>query len=118
MTPLEAPESGTIDVVVENSFGTSRPYPLKMAPTAVGLFRICRTHRIPRRANAAALIQGTAWAAIPLSMAKAFGIPQDCRDRGVDPHTVCAQPASIGDVLQIYCTGLGRVTADPPGPRW
>ena len=115
MMPLEAPESGIIDVVVENMFGTSRPYSLKMAATAVGLFRL-QDPSNPRRVNAAALIQGTAWAAIPLSMAKAFGIPQDCRDRGVDVHTLCGQPASTGDVLQIYCTGLGRVTADPPGP--
>jgi len=49
-------------------------------------------------------------------MAKSFGIAQGCRDRGVDPKTICAQPASIGDVLQIFCTGLGKVIADPPGP--
>jgi uncharacterized protein (TIGR03437 family) len=115
MAPLEAPESGTIDVVVENSFGTSRPFALKMASTAVGLFRI-QDPSNPRRTNAAALIKGTAWFAIPLSMAKAFGLPQDCRQNGVDPQNSCGQPASIGDVLQIYCTGLGRVVADPPGP--
>ena len=115
MTPIEAPESGTIDVVVENSFGTSRPYPLKMAPTAVGLFRI-QDPSNPRRANVVAVIRGTAWYPIPLSMAKSFGIAQDCRGRGVDPQTICAQPASIGDVLQIFCTGLGKVIADPPGP--
>jgi uncharacterized protein (TIGR03437 family) len=115
MTPLEAPQSGNVDVVVENSFGTSRPYSLKMAATAVGLFRI-QDPSDTRRANAAALIQGTAWAVIPSSMAKAFGMPQDCRDRGMDARTLCGQPASAGDVLQIYCTGLGRVVADPPGP--
>jgi uncharacterized protein (TIGR03437 family) len=80
----------------------------------VGLFRIQDPSK-PSRANAAALIQGTAWVVMPLSMAKAFGIPQGCRDSGADPHAQCGQPASVGDVVQIYCTGLGRVLADPPG---
>jgi uncharacterized protein (TIGR03437 family) len=117
MTPLEAPESGTVDVVVENAFGTSRPYPLKMAATAVGLFRI-QDPSTTGRANVAALIQGTAWAPIPAAMAKALGLPQECRDRGVDVRTLCGQPASAGDVLQLYCTGLGKVVASgsPPGP--
>ncbi len=104
MIPLEAPESGTVDVVVENAFGTSRPFQLKMAPTAAGIFRL-RDPSSATRKNAAALIQGTAWAAMPLSMAKALGFAQDCRDARVE----CGKPASAGDVLQIYCTGLGKV---------
>jgi uncharacterized protein (TIGR03437 family) len=117
LVPLETPESGSIDVVVENSFGTSRPYALRMAATAVGIFRLLDPSN-PARSNAAALIQGTAWAAIPAAMAKAIGLPQDCRDGGVAASTACGQPATAGDVLQVYCTGLGRVVAsgDPPGP--
>lgn len=115
IVPWEVGASDAVDVVVDNSFGTSQTYHVRVAETAVGVFRLTDPSNA-KRANAAALIRGTAWAAIPPSMATAIGVPQNCRATGVDPATECGQPASAGDVLQVYVTGLGRVTADPAGP--
>jgi len=107
VVPWEIAPSDGVDVVIENSFGISRPYRIRVAPTAVGIFRLSDPSN-PDRANAAALIQGTAWAPIPPSMATALKLPQNCR-AGFDKSTPCAQPASAGDILQIYTTGLGKI---------
>jgi uncharacterized protein (TIGR03437 family) len=107
VVPWEVAPSDGVDVVIENSFGISRPYRVPVAETAVGMFRLSDPSN-PARANAAALIQGTAWAAIPPSMAAALKLPQNCR-AGFDKTSPCAQPASAGDILQVYATGLGRV---------
>jgi uncharacterized protein (TIGR03437 family) len=110
VVPWEVAPSDGVDVVIENSFGISRPYRVRVAETAVGMFRLSDPSN-PSRANAAALIQGTAWAAIPPSMASALKLPQNCR-AGFDQTLPCAQPASAGDILQVYATGLGKVA--PP----
>jgi uncharacterized protein (TIGR03437 family) len=107
VVPWETAPSDAVDVVIENSFGISRPYRIRIAETAVGIFRLSDPSNADR-ANAAALIQGTAWAAIPPSMATALKLPQNCR-AAFDKSTPCAQPASAGDILQIYATGLGNV---------
>jgi len=107
VVPWEVAPTDGIDVVIENSFGISRPYRVRIAETAVGIFRLSDPSN-PDRANAAALIQGTAWAAIPPSMANALKLPQNCR-AGFDKSAPCAQPASAGDILQVYATGLGKV---------
>jgi uncharacterized protein (TIGR03437 family) len=61
------------------------------------------------------LIPNTAWLAMPLSMARAMGIPDDCS--GIGKGTTCAQPPRVGDFVQIFVTGLGRATpnGDPAG---
>lgn len=115
VVPWEVAPSDAVDVVIDNSFGTSRPYRIQVAETAVGMFRLVDPSNRERR-NAAALIQGTAWAAIPASMATALKIPQNCR-AGIDATTPCGQPAAAGDVLSIYATGLGQVTPELPTGR-
>jgi uncharacterized protein (TIGR03437 family) len=110
VVPWEVAPSDGAEVVIENSFGRSRAYKLRVAETAVGIFRLNDPSN-PDRQNAAALIRGTVWAAIPPSMASALKIPQNCR-AAVDADRECGQPASEGDVLQVYVTGLGKVSPE------
>jgi uncharacterized protein (TIGR03437 family) len=78
-----------------------------------GVFRIQDPAK-PTRLNAAALFANTAWRVMPQSMAAAFGWPSTCKNT-VAVGTVCGQPATQGDNIQIYVTGLGKVT--PNGDR-
>ena len=111
LAPYELPESGTVPVMVTNSFGVSQAFQLAMAPYAPSFLKIPDPAN-KTRLNAAALISGTAWRAFPNSMASALGIPSDCRLNNVSQGAVCGQPASRGDILEIYVTGLGKATPD------
>jgi len=111
LVPFETPATGSVPVILINGEGTSTPYLLEMAPAAPGIFRIADPSNA-KRSNAAALVGNTAWRAIPLSMAAALGIPQDCAANKIPAAAICGQPASPGDVIQIYVTGLGRATAN------
>jgi uncharacterized protein (TIGR03437 family) len=48
-------------------------------------------------------------------MAAGIGIPNDCGS--LSPLSTCGQPAHVGDVLQVFVTGLGKATSggDPNG---
>jgi uncharacterized protein (TIGR03437 family) len=50
-------------------------------------------------------------------MATALGYPTNCKTSGIDPLTLCGQPAAVGDTIQLYGTGLGKATpnGDPAG---
>jgi len=79
----------------------------------VGIFRIQDPSK-PSRENGAVLFTNTAWKVMPLSMAKALGLP-DCST--VTTASICGKPAKIGDQIEIYLTGLGKATpnGDPNG---
>ena len=113
VVPSELPESGTVTVQVKNPQGASTTFPLKMAASDVGLFRILDPSNAARN-NGAVLIANTAWRVMPASMAAAIGFPS-CA--GASPAANCGQPARVGDNLQIYLTGLGKATpgGDPNG---
>jgi uncharacterized protein (TIGR03437 family) len=111
LVPFETPAGGSVPVVVINSAGTSAPFLLDMAAAAPGIFRIPDPSNT-RRSNAAVLVANTAWRVMPLSMAAALGIPQDCAASKVPVAAICGQPATPGDAIQIYATGLGRATAN------
>ena len=106
--PSELPETGTVNVIVQNSTGPSQTLTLTMAPLDVGMFRIADPSRASRQ-NAAALIANTAWRVMPTSMATAIGFPS-CA--GAAAAAVCGQPAAVGDSIQIYFTGGGKATPD------
>jgi uncharacterized protein (TIGR03437 family) len=108
LVPVELP-NGTASVTVSNAFGVSSAFPVSIVSAAPGIFRIIDPSK-PARANAAALLANTAWRTMPLSMAAALGIPQDCRSNGVPAAAICGQPAAPGDVISIFVTGLGRAT--------
>jgi uncharacterized protein (TIGR03437 family) len=111
--PSELAETGTAFVEVTNAQGTGPAYEVTLAPDSVGLFRIADPSD-PNRQNGAVLFANTAWNVMPLSMAKALGLPS-CAS--VTTASVCGQPAKAGDQVQIYLTGLGKATpnGDPNG---
>lgn len=111
--PSELPETGTVNVQVKTSQGTSAGFPLHMAPADVGMFRIPDPSK-PSRNNGAVLFANTVWRVMPASMATAIGfLPCD----GLAPAVACGQPAASGDAILIFLTGEGKATpnGDPAG---
>jgi uncharacterized protein (TIGR03437 family) len=110
--PSELAETGTVNVQIKSAQGTSDNFTLTLASADVGAFRIPDPSKAARN-NGAILFANTAWRVMPASMAAALGFPP-C---GTDKAAACGQPAAVGDVLQIYLTGLGKATpnGDPSG---
>jgi len=85
-----------------------------MAAAVPGLFRL-QDPSNPARLNIIAQFANTAWLALPASMTTALKLPA-CSS-GTSPLSLCGQPATLGDYLVIYLTGLGITTpnGDPNG---
>jgi uncharacterized protein (TIGR03437 family) len=112
--PSELPETGSVNVNVQNGTGPSAIFTLTMAPTDVGIFSLPDPSNANRH-NGAVLTANTAWRVMPASMAKGLGLPA-CT--GLSAAALCGQPAAVGDALQIYFTGGGKATpnGDPTKP--
>ena len=112
LVPTELPTTGTVDLTVQTSGGTSPVQTMTLAPAAPGIFYLTDPLILTRR-NAIAVTANTAWIAMPTSMANNLGYPTGCSNA----LSVCGQPAKRGDYLQIYTTGLGQATpnGDPNG---
>jgi uncharacterized protein (TIGR03437 family) len=112
--PSELPTSGTVNLTVQTSAGTSAPVMVNLAPAVPGMFSFIDPLRASRR-NGAILVANTAWIAMPLTMASAMGLPSNCDTLG--PSKLCGRPAHAGDNLVIFATGLGLATpnGDPAG---
>ena len=104
--PSELPETGSVNVNVQNATGPSAIFTLTMASTDVGIFALPDPSNANRR-NGAVLTANTAWRVMPASMAAALGLPA-CT--GLPAAALCGQPASVGDAIQIYFTGGGKAT--------
>ena len=117
LVPAELPEIGTVNVQISTSAGPSARFTVQLAPAAPGIFRLPDPTN-PIKGNAAALLANTAWLVVPTSLAGALRIPSNCAGGGVPRSSVCGQPATPGEVLQVFVTGLGRATAggSPGGP--
>jgi uncharacterized protein (TIGR03437 family) len=113
MIPSNAGASGGT-LTVKNGNGTSARYVIELAPTDVGVFRMPDPN-VPSRMQAAALLVGTYWFAMPASLAPSYNLPTPCT--GLPLGTPCGQPAHPGDTIVIYFTGGGLATphADPNG---
>jgi uncharacterized protein (TIGR03437 family) len=114
LVPDELPTSGTVNVQLSTPTAVSPPYTLTMAPAVPGLYRIPDpTDRT--RFNVIAQFANTAWLALPVSTTAALGLPF-CSP-SINPLSECGQPATSGDSLVIYATGLGKTTpnGDPNG---
>ena len=111
--PSELGPSGTANVQVMTSDGTSPVFTLQLTADSVGIFRITDPSKSTRH-NGAVLFTNTAWKVMPLSMAKALGLPE-CST--VTTASICGKPAKVGDQIEIYVTGLGKATpnGDPNG---
>ena len=114
--PSELSGFGVANVQVLLSSATSSIVQVQLTPTSPAVFRIPDPSKIINN-NAAALFANTAWLVLPPSLATALQIPQNCSDSGINPASVCGQPARVGDFLQFYATGLGKATigGDPNG---
>ena len=114
LVPSELPTSGTVDMTVVSSLGTSSVTTVNLAPAVPGIF-FFTDPTVSTRRNAAVLVGNTAWIAMPTTMAAAMGILNDCA--AISKLSTCGQPAHPGDILQIFLTGLGKATpeGDPNG---
>jgi uncharacterized protein (TIGR03437 family) len=90
-----------------------------MAATVPAMFGLTDPNK-PTRRNALAVDSTTSSVAMPISMAegiaKTLGLPPDyCT--AANPTAYCGQPASAGDTIVLYATGLGIATpnGDPAG---
>jgi uncharacterized protein (TIGR03437 family) len=114
LVPSELAPSGTVNVTVQGTNGTSAAQAVPLAAAAPGIFFYADPLVLTRR-NAVAVTANTAWVAMPLSMAASMQWPTNCSQLGA--AALCAQPAHPGDYLVIYATGLGKATpnGDPSG---
>lgn len=114
LVPTELPTSGTVNVQLTTPTALNPNYTLKMVPASPGLYRIADPS-VKTRSNVIAQFSNTAWLALPASITTALQLP------ACTPSTpalgVCGQPATIGDYLSLYVTGLGIATpnGDPNG---
>ena len=116
LVPNELPVSGTVNVQLTTPAAFYPNYSLKMAPAVPGVYRIADPS-VPKRANVIAQFNNTVWLAMPASMATALKLPGNCSNSTISPLSLCGQPATIGDYLVLYATGLGITTpnGDPNG---
>ena len=117
VVPSELPEFGTVNVQVSTRTGASTSIAVQMAPATPGIFRITDPTGVVKN-NGSVVFVNTAWLVVGATLADALRIPKDCSSRGISPASVCGQPAAPGDILQVYCTGLGKATpgGDPEMP--
>jgi uncharacterized protein (TIGR03437 family) len=118
LVPYELPTSGTVNVQLKTPTATLPNFPVTMAPATPGLYTLADPSN-KSRVSVIAQFNGTAWLAMPDSMAVALKIPGNCAGSGISPLSLCGQPASAGDFLVLYTTGLGKATpnGDPNGTQ-
>jgi uncharacterized protein (TIGR03437 family) len=114
LVPTELPAGGTVNVQLTTSAALYPNYTLTMVPANPGFYRI-QDPKVTTRFNVIAQFANTAWLVLPVSTTAALGLPA-CSS-GRNPLSVCGQPATIGDYLVLYATGLGLATpgGDPNG---
>ena len=100
-----------VSVQVTNKLGTGATYQLAIFSDGPGIYRLTDPSK-PANQSAAALLSGTAWLAIPSSLATTLGVPVNCSSSGINKLSTCAQPAKAGDVIELFLTGLGKATPD------
>jgi uncharacterized protein (TIGR03437 family) len=105
--PTELPTSGTVNVQLTTSTALYPNYALTMVPANPGFYRL-QDPTLPARFNIIAQFAGTAWLALPASTTTGLGLPA-CSS-SLTALSTCGQPATIGDTLVVYATGLGLAT--------
>ena len=114
LVPDELPTSGTINVQLTTSSAFYPNYTLNMAQAVPGLFRI-QDPATKTRFNVIATFPNSAWLALPVSTTSALKLPA-CSS-SINLASYCGQPATLGDTLILWMTGLGIATpnGDPNG---
>ncbi len=118
LVPYELPTSGVVNLQLKTPAATLPNFPVTMAAATPGLYTI-QDPSNKNRLNVIAQFNATAWLAMPDSMAAALKIPGNCSASNISPLSLCGQPASAGDYLVLYTTGLGKATpnGDPNGAQ-
>jgi uncharacterized protein (TIGR03437 family) len=109
LVPNELPTSGTVNVQLTTPTTLNPNYSLKMAPAVPGIYRIADP-AVKTRFNVIAQFNNTVWLAMPASMAAGLQLPGNCTNSKISPLSLCGQPATIGDYVVLYVTGLGITT--------
>jgi uncharacterized protein (TIGR03437 family) len=78
-----------------------------MVPSNPGFYRITDP-KAPTLVNVIAQFANTVWLALPVSTTANLGLPACSSSLSV--LTLCGRPATIGDTLVLYATGLGLAT--------
>ncbi len=105
--PEELAASGTVNVQLTTPTGLYPNYTLNMTPAFPGLYRIADPS-VSTRFNVIAQFANTAWLALPVSTTTALKLPA-CTT-ALSPLSLCGRPATIGDYLVLWVTGLGITT--------
>jgi uncharacterized protein (TIGR03437 family) len=106
VVPTELANSGSVSMQVQNATGVGPTVQEPLAPADVGIFLV-PDPSAPSRRNAATRFANKAWYVMSTAMAAAYGIPA-CT--GLTAAASCGQPATFGDAVEIYLTGLGAAT--------
>jgi uncharacterized protein (TIGR03437 family) len=114
LIPQELPTSGKVNVQLTTPSASNPIYTLTMAQAVPGLFRILDPAN-SKRSNIIATFPNSAWLALPVSTTSVLGLPA-CGSN-ISLASTCGQPATTGDTLIIWMTGLGITTpnGDPNG---
>jgi len=107
LVPSNLPTTGTVNVQLTTSSAFYGNYTLTMVPSNPGFYRI-QDPKLSTRENVIAQFNGTAGLALPVSTTAALGLPA-CTS-STNPQVGCGRPATIGDYLVLYATGLGITT--------
>lgn len=107
LVPTNLPTTGTVNVQLTTSSGQYPVYQLTMVPANPGFFRL-QDPKLLTRFNVIAQFNATAWLALPVSTTANLGYPACTSTTPVT--TLCGQPATAGDYLILYMTGLGLAT--------
>ncbi len=111
--PTDLPTSGTVNVQLTTSSALYANYTLTMVPASPGFYRF--TDPKTSAQSVIAQFANSAWLVLPSSTTANLGLPACAATTGAT--TQCGQPATIGDYLVLYLTGLGLATpnGDPAG---
>ncbi len=107
VVPTNLPTSGTVNVQLTTSTTTYPNYTLNMVPANPGLYRLADP-LVPTLVNVIAQFNNSTWLALPVSTTANLGLPACTSSTNV--LTTCGQPATVGDILVLYATGLGLAT--------
>jgi len=107
LVPDELPTSGNVNVQLTTTSAFYPNYTLRMAKAVPGLFRI-QDPAMKTRLNVIATFPNSAWLTLPVSTTTALKLPA-CGS-SINLASFCGQPATLGDTLILWMTGLGIAT--------
>jgi uncharacterized protein (TIGR03437 family) len=106
--PNDLPTTGTVNVQLTTSSSLYPNYTLNMVPASPSMFRFTD----PKTSTQYLIAQfaNTAWLVLPTVATTNIGLPNCAAN--TPATTECGEPATIGDVIVIYLTGLGLATTN------